>query len=289
MPPSILFLTGPEAPHNDNHQRIPQGFRDAHWKVHCHNHEELTLSQDLVTIKSKYIADYDVIWSIGLGRMCSFVDRMQLLSLLPQEKLMLPAHAPLLLHGKAAWLKQAPQTHISMDAGHLTTVMADHPGTWVLKPNAGSLGRSVHRVRKASQVRQIIGQATPQYWLLQHYVPEIEQGETRTLICGTAVIGSYLRLPNAQGITNLSAGGRAETTTLTATDRRLVQQVHQQLIQYGIGFAAIDTAGGYLIETNIANPGGLETLSRLYQRDFTRDVVNAVSARHHLDWPESTA
>jgi glutathione synthase/RimK-type ligase-like ATP-grasp enzyme len=44
-----------------------------------------------------------------------------------------------------------------------------------------------------------------------------------------------------------------------------------------IGFAAIDLVDDVLMEVNVANPGGLGTLNKLYDEDFGPALVRAVT------------
>jgi glutathione synthase len=128
--------------------------------------------------------------------------------------------------------------------------------------------------------------ATPgRYWMLQRFIPEIKAGETRTLICGDSVLGSYLRTPNpateGEFRTNLALQGSPGPTQLSAKMENLVNEVHAELRAAGVGFAAIDTVGVYLMEVYLANPGGFGTLCDLYGRDFEQQagqsIVNEVA------------
>ena len=62
-----------------------------------------------------------------------------------------------------------------------------------------------------------------------------------------------------------------------------MSRVHHELISHRVGFAAIDTVGGYLMEVNLANPGGLQTLEDLYGTTQTqarnKTIVKAMEAR----------
>jgi glutathione synthase len=75
---------------------------------------------------------------------------------------------------------------------------------------------------------------------------------------------------------NLAQFASAERTRLTAPQTALVAKIQQELVDKRIGFAAIDSVGEYLMEVNVANPGGLGTLNHLYQKDFGAAVVEAV-------------
>ncbi len=286
MPPSILFLSSPVNTHNDNHERIPGYFRAAGWQVHCADHESLTVSALQIKAGNIIADDADVIWPLGFGPARTFADRMQLLSRLEAGRMMLTPHAFHTLHGKAAWLDHAAESHISSRAADLIAIARQRGGRWVLKPNGGSLGRQVQIIDEPRQITTVLDAAPRQYWVLQRYIPAIAEGEIRTLICGGTVLGSYRRLPNPQGIANLAAGGKPLPAAAADADEGLIAEVHARLLQLGVGFAAIDTAGGHLVETNIANPGGLQTLEQLYGRNTGPQLVEAVSARHLRGWRE---
>ncbi|MEM9620657.1 MAG: hypothetical protein AAF993_03350 [Pseudomonadota bacterium] len=285
--PTVLFLISAAEPHNNNHQRLPEVFQNAGWQVTCLGHNELSQHCSEIRAGGKPIDHFDLIWPIGFGPRAQFLDRIQILQQLPPEQLITAPVAMLILHGKAAWQAFAPPTYLSNQADELADIVAAKAGRWVLKPHAGSLARQVHQISEAVDIRQIMRQAEPQYWLLQRYNEAIIDGEIRTLVCGREVLGSYRRLPNAEGIANLAEGGQAVPTTLTGDETRLVAQVHEKLIINQVGFAAIDIAGQYLMEANIANPGGLHTLETLYGQDLGARLVSAVNARNHHAQPES--
>ena len=45
--------------------------------------------------------------------------------------------------------------------------------------------------------------------MVQRYLPAVRQGETRTLVCGNEIIGSYLRVPHEGFKANLAADAQA--------------------------------------------------------------------------------
>jgi hypothetical protein len=280
--PRILFLASTNAlAHNDNHDRLPAAFRAAGWDVTVRDHDQVYLRAGaLFAGAGTPVNDVDLLWVLGLGRAATFLDRMQLLERLPPSKLVTPIHALVYQHAKYAWSHYMPETHGGLDAEVLAACADD--GDWVVKPTAGSFGRGVVRVRGREAVRVALQTATEngtRYALLQRYVPAIETGETRSLIAGARVIGSYLRLPGRDFRTNLSQEGRPEPVILDPTQRALLARVHAELEAAGIGFAAIDLAGDRLMEVNLANPGGLGTLQQVYGRSFDGAVVEALSRR----------
>ena len=61
-----------------------------------------------------------------------------------------------------------------------------------------------------------------EYFMLQRFLPAIAQGETRTLVVAGRQIGSYLRVPTDDLHANLAQRGRAETTTLSPGQSKIV-------------------------------------------------------------------
>jgi glutathione synthase len=162
----------------------------------------------------------------------------------------------------------------------LIAAMREDLGDWVLKPMAGSFGEGVIRLasNETDRLRQVMSQQPGEYFVLQRLLPQIAQGETRTLIVGGQIIGSYLRVPTNALHANLAKEALTAKTELSATQLRLVTNLAADMLGQHIGFAAIDLVGDTLMEVNIANPGGLGTLQRLYDKDFDIDVIDAVAA-----------
>ncbi len=279
MSASIAFLITTSQPHNDNHIRLPRIFADAQWRVSRYAHDDLNLQRQTVYLGDMASTEFDLIWPVGFGPRQSFLDRQQLLAQVDQQRLITPALAYLTLHGKSAWLHFGPTTAVANHARPLVDLLERDGGDWVLKPAAGSLGRQVYKVRTATEIKQHMNGATTHYWMLQRFIPEIVAGETRTLIFGDVTIGSYLRIPEDGFHANLATQARAAKAHLDNATRELVYQVHQQLLAHGVGFAAIDTVGGYLMEVNLANPGGLQTLQQLYGEETETRLVKALEAR----------
>jgi hypothetical protein len=266
--PEILFLLGDVAEaKNDNHVRLPKGFRDAGWRVTELPHDSLRVRNGHLQFAHHDPEGFDLIWPLGFGRQNSFFDRMQLLRQLDQRRLATSADALVYLHGKYRWLDE------------LARVIAGG-GDWVVKPPAGSYGRDVHLLREGDDptavLRSLTGGEDGLYCIVQRYVPEIARGETRSLVAGGAIVGSYLRVPQGDLRANLSSAATPTTTELDAAELGLVQRLADELLGAGAAFAAVDTAHGYLMEVNIANPGGLATLESLYGKDPTPAAVAAV-------------
>jgi glutathione synthase len=155
-------------------------------------------------------------------------------------------------------------------------------GDWVIKPTAGSYGRDVTLFRAGTATLDALERLWRSngsgYLMAQRYLPDIDNGEKRTLIAGGRLIASYLRLPEDGLKANLAAGGQAMPTCLTEEEQTLVERIAGDLASLGVGFAAVDTVGTHLMEVNVANPGGLETLERLSGRDYADEVIRTLLA-----------
>ncbi|XOV84493.1 MAG: RimK family alpha-L-glutamate ligase [bacterium] len=271
MNPTAAFLVSARNSGNDNPTRLPQILREGGWQVSVIDHEQIFMLNAQVHLGPHPANDFDLIWPLGFGPRRSFADRLQMLHLIQPAKLINPPGVYTWAHGKAAWLEHAPLSLISNQAEQLKAFMQENGGEWVLKPAAGSFGEHVQRISSAAELDHIL-QIQPGYWLLQRFIADIRSGETRTLICGSEILGSYLRLPTDQLHANLAQQGQALAVDVDQPAQALIDRVHQQLIHADIGFASIDTVGGYLMEVNVANPGGLATLAQVYGDAFNTEM-----------------
>ncbi|MGK0224427.1 MAG: hypothetical protein ACI9ON_003680 [Limisphaerales bacterium] len=272
----VLFLTTPiDPPHNDNHLRIPQAFRQAGWVVDETPHESLRLENGILVAGVFELLSYDLIWPVGLGPARSFLDRAQLMSLVPTQQIVSPTDRQTFLHNKALWLEHAPLSFVSANLKEAEAFVSEQQGLWVLKPTAASFGNDVVKIEHAEELAPYFGEG--RYWLLQRYIDGISQGELRTLVAGNQILGSYLRQPpDGKFIANLSQGGVAAPGILSPIQTQKIEFVKAQLANSGIRFAAIDMCEEWVLDVNIANPGGLASLSQVYDRDYGPDLVAAI-------------
>lgn len=292
---SILFLTSAAEPPpgNDNHLRLPEAFHQAGWHTETAPHESLHMADGALLCRVGPVAAFDRVWCLGFGERQSFLDRMQLLSALPQEQMVTSVAALLHMHGKMHWQDHMPPSFLSCDPDYLLA-QTGRGHDWVLKPPAGAYGRDLYRLRaddsaadKAALLKSLT--AGNRYWLLQRYLPQIEDGEKRVLYAGGLLLDCYLRRPAPQAgpddsrdlmaavpTANMATGATAQTCALAPAERRLADRIANELLAQGVGFAAIDLVHPYLMEVNIANPGGLGTLARLQGADPAAGVVRAL-------------
>ena len=281
--PCILFLACLSSPSpNDNHRRLPKAFAGLGWQTVVADHDEIRWDGRGVRAAGHAASGFDLIWLLGFGSRQSYYDRMQLLRQLDQRRFVNPVDAYTYLHGKLPaadeLAEHLPETCAAAAPDHLLERLDDRT-PWVLKPSGASFGRDVALIRNDPQGRQAIRRLIERdgFAVLQRYVPAIEQGEIRCLLAGGNIVGCYKRRPAADIRANLAAGARAERHTLGEAERALAQKTGRWLAKSGVGFAAVDIAWPYLIEVNIANPGGLATLETLDGADPSPAAAAAVA------------
>ena len=279
---TAAFLISPPNSGNDNPVRLPEILSAGGWDVTMCDHEQMSMTNADVYLGTHLANQFNLIWPLGFGPRQSFADRLQMLHLLDSKKLINHPNTYTWAHGKGAWLAFAPTTMVSNRPEQLITFMQANGGEWVLKPSAGSFGEHVQQINSAADINRILG-THPGYWVLQRFIPDIRCGETRTLICGDEILGSYLRVPTEALRANLAQQGEAKPVAVDQPTQTLIDRVHQQLIDAHVGFASIDTVVGYLMEVNVANPGGLATLAEVYGETFDTDMrarlLNALARR----------
>ncbi len=264
---SLALLSNGASPHNDNHNRIITALEDAGWGIEVFAHHELSVLDGVVCGRQQPLEAFDLLWMLGLGERHDFMDRCQILANLPPAKLLNSAQAMLTMHSKHVALPHAPISCSGNLPEQLLAFATRHPDIkrWVVKPAASSYGRDVLQVQGTEELERALHRATAgrKYCVMQAFVEEINDGETRSLVVNGEIIGSYLRIPEHDFLANLSRGARARAVKLTPRQTLQVKEVAAALIARGVRFAAIDMAFPYLIEVNIANPGGLATLASL--------------------------
>ncbi len=265
---------------NDNAQVLPRLFRAGGWRVRKAQHRAIHRAPAGLACNDEALAQFDLIWPVGFGPHQGFLDWVHLLDDLPPRKLINPPSALVMKHGKAAWIEHSADTYMAAEPERLIATMQENPGEWVLKPMAGSFGEGVIRLASSEheRLRQAMSQQPGAYFVLQRFLPEIAHGETRTIIVGGQIIGSYLRVPTNNFHANLAKKALTQRTELSAAQLSLVKTLNADMLDQHIGFAAIDLVGETLMEVNIANPGGIGTLQQLYERDFGIDIINAANA-----------
>ncbi|MCC5886377.1 MAG: hypothetical protein JJT88_08075 [Gammaproteobacteria bacterium] len=285
---SVCLLTAFDAPEpSENAALVAPALAERGMQVHSAAIDSLSLRNGGIEARSREgtidLATCSWIWTLGFGRRKSFLDKMQLLALLPAAvRQVTRPEALLLWHGKYGLAAQAelphPMTWASSKADELIAIATREGGRFVLKPPGGSFGQGLVVADAASPrlawaARALTRQGA--YCLLQRYLPDVADGEYRVLVAGGRVIAGYRRCGSGPA-GNLARGGRAEVAALEPHTLALAERAARWLQEKQIGYAGLDIAGGSLLEVNIVNPGGLSTLRDIGAGDFAAAVVSAI-------------
>ena len=113
--------------------------------------------------------------------------------------------------------------------------------------------------------------------IVQPFIPEAAQGDKRILLLDGEVLGAILRVHSETDFrNNLMAGGRAEPTTITAEDQRIIAVLRPHLKTLGLSFVGLDIIGRYLTEVNVTSPTCLQEMNRLNHVRLEDEVIDYV-------------
>lgn len=244
----------------------------------------LTAKTPLPAGTDRSLAEADIVWVLSLGNRESFLDKIQMLKLLKVRVINTP-EALLFMHSKlslaeAVPMMRYPETHVSCDAQALHDIIIPSKESWIVKPLAESMGRSVFFITPGYvSARALLDSLTrdgKHYCMLQRYLPEVKQGEKRVLLAGGKIIGHYARIPRLDHRSNLHQGGEALSCELMPDERKACETLAKYLLDKGVYFAGLDMAWPWLIEWNVVSPGGIATIDRLGGGNLAPQVVKNV-------------
>jgi glutathione synthase len=116
--------------------------------------------------------------------------------------------------------------------------------------------------------------------MVQEFIPHRRTGDKRILLLDGKVLGAFTRIPGPRDFrANMSLGGRAARTRLTAADRGIVRALAPVLRRDGIFFAGIDVLDGRLTEINVTSPAGIPEVNGLEGTALERPVLDWVERR----------
>jgi glutathione synthase len=117
--------------------------------------------------------------------------------------------------------------------------------------------------------------------VLQAFLPEVAEGDKRIVLIEGEVAGAINRLPAKGDIrSNLAAGGTAEASDLTETEREICAALGPELKRRGLLFVGIDVIGGkWLTEINVTSPTGIVAIDKFNGSDSPALIWDAIDAR----------
>ena len=182
------------------------------------------------------------------------------------------------------WPQFCPKTLVTREISRAIKFIEEAPGDIVMKPWDGNGGRGVLVSRQGDpNLRSMLEVLTEQekVWVIvQHYIPEIKQGDKRIILFDGEPVGWMLRVPQAgdhRG--NMHVGATVEACELTPRDREICAALAPRLRELGLLFVGIDTIGPFLTEINVTSPTGFREINQLMGVKLEAELVDRVVAR----------
>jgi glutathione synthase len=177
-----------------------------------------------------------------------------------------------------------PPTMVTRSLGASRHFLAEH-GECVLKPLHGNAGKAVFKIgRDGANLAALLELFNATYrepHVLQAFVPEVAEGDKRIILIDGEFAGAINRRPGAGEIrSNLAAGGTAEATELTKTEREICEALNPELKRRGLLFVGIDVIGGkWLTEINVTSPTGIVAVDKFNGSDTPGLIWEAIERK----------
>jgi len=177
-----------------------------------------------------------------------------------------------------------PPTMITRSLGAAREFLSRH-GEIVIKPLHGNAGKAVFKVgRDGANLAPLLELFNATYrepHVLQAFLPEVEEGDKRIILVDGEVAGAINRRPAKGDIrSNLAAGGTAEASELTDTEREICAALGPELKRRGLLFVGIDVIGGrWLTEINVTSPTGIVAMDKFNGTDTAALIWDAIEAK----------
>jgi glutathione synthase len=177
-----------------------------------------------------------------------------------------------------------PPTMITRSIGAAKHFAAEH-GEVVIKPLHGNAGKAVFKIGRdganLAPLMELFNATYREPHVLQDFLPEVSEGDKRIVLIDGEVAGAINRRPAKGDIrSNLAAGGTAEATELTETEREICDALGPELKRRGLLFVGIDVIGGkWLTEINITSPTGIVAIDKFNGTDSPGRIWDAIEAK----------
>lgn len=177
-----------------------------------------------------------------------------------------------------------PPTMLTRSTGAARKFLAEH-GEIVIKPLHGNAGKAVFKIGSdggnLAPLMELFNATYREPHVLQAFLPEVADGDKRIVLVDGEVAGAINRRPAKGDIrSNLAAGGTAEASELTDTEREICAALGPELKRRGLLFVGIDVIGGrWLTEINITSPTGIVAIDTFNGSDTPGLIWDAIEAR----------
>ena len=182
------------------------------------------------------------------------------------------------------YAKYMPPTIITRSLGAARDFAATH-GEVVIKPLHGNAGKAVFKIgRDGANLDALMEMFNATYrepHVLQAFLPEVADGDKRIVLIDGEFAGAINRRPKEGDIrSNLAAGGKAEASDLTETEREICAALWPELKRRGLFFVGIDVIGGrWLTEINVTSPTGIVAIDKFNGSDTAGLIWDAIEAK----------
>src|SRR3954453_9768532 len=177
-----------------------------------------------------------------------------------------------------------PPTMLTRSLGAARKFLSEH-GDIVIKPLHGNAGKAVFRVGRdgsnLAALMELFNATSREPHMLQAFLPEVADGDKRIVLVDGEVAGAINRRPGSGEIrSNLAAGGTAEASDLTETEREICAALGPELKRRGLLFVGIDVIGGrWLTEINVTSPTGIVAIDAFNGTDTPGLIWGAIERR----------
>jgi glutathione synthase len=177
-----------------------------------------------------------------------------------------------------------PPTMLTRSLGAARHFLAEH-GEIVIKPLHGNAGKAVFKIgsdgSNLAPLMELFNATYREPHVLQAFLPEVADGDKRIVLVDGEIAGAINRRPAKGDIrSNLAAGGSAEATDLTDTEREICAALGPELKRRGLLFVGIDVIGGrWLTEINVTSPTGIVAIDRFNGTDTAGLIWHAIERR----------
>jgi glutathione synthase len=177
-----------------------------------------------------------------------------------------------------------PPTAITRSLGVARKFLAEH-GDIVIKPLHGNAGKAVFKVgcdgANLAPLMELFNATYREPHVLQAFLPEVAEGDKRIVLVDGEVAGAINRRPAEGDIrSNLAAGGTAEASELTQTEREICATLAPELKRRGLLFVGIDVIGGrWLTEINVTSPTGIVAIDKFNGTDTPALIWDSIERR----------
>ena len=177
-----------------------------------------------------------------------------------------------------------PPTVLTRSLSVARKFIAQH-GEAVLKPLHGNAGKAVFKIGRdganLASLIELFNTAYREPHVLQTFLPEVAEGDKRIVLVDGEVAGAINRRPGEGEIrSNLAAGGTAEQSDLTDTEREICAALGPELKRRGLLFVGIDVIGGrWLTEINVTSPTGIVAIDNFNGTDTPALIWDAIERR----------